>query len=522
MTIRLIEALEEHLPDIARIATSAFHPNTDALSRRLFPPHLQPRDLPDGEAAYDWRFARKASSLASPESHLVVAIDDEKGPDEKVVGFSLWDAPPASGGDSAPSQEIQCAALDKEAYNEMKKTVNQDAADTFGEQGIAGVWHLDYIGVSPGNQRRGIGKMLLQWGLDNAAAERKDCYLVATEAGRPLYVDAGFKDIRVVSILGVPHYSMILRAGDHCETVFRQSWTFTFIFSFLSFWIITFVTATVLFTHYKMASQRLFAAFAALSILIGSEASPCKPISSTTGIQATSTFSSETETATASDATFTTELTSTESSYATDITITESETATSSAAESTSTVVVSTTETSAFTSTTEAASTTSAAPVETPTIIINGDFESGSIAPWSNFGIGAYANIDSSTVHAGSCSLTMGSQASEWSNTFQVLRKSTLVANQPYSLSLYAKVSSGSSCTAFEAFIDNNDLNDSFGLRISVAGVQIASDFTPLSGEFSLTQTALDSSNPIRVVIRAKCGNGNVAWVDDVQLGISD
>lgn len=262
-----------------------------------------------------------------------------------------------------------------------------------------------------------------------------------------------------------------------------------------------------------MASQRLFAAFAALSILIGSEASPCKPISSTTEIQATSTFSSETEAATASDATFTTELTSTESSYVTDITITESETATSSAAESTSTVVV---------STTEAASTTSAAPVETPEIIINGDFESGSSAPWFNFGLGAYADIDSSTVHAGSYSLTMGSQASDWSNTVQVLRKSTLVANQPYSLSLYAKVSSGSSCTAFQAFIDNNDLNDSFGVRISVAGVQIASDFTLLSGEFSLTQTALDSNNPIRVVIRAKCSNGYVAWVDDVQLGISD
>ncbi|SCO22684.1 uncharacterized protein FFMR_11860 [Fusarium fujikuroi] len=211
MTIRLIEASEEHLPAIARIATSAFHPNTDALSRRLFPPHLQPIDLPDGEAAYDWRFARKASSLASPESHLAVAIDDEKVHDDQVVGFSLWDAPPATGGDSGPSKEIQCTALDKEAYNEMKKTVNQDAVDTFGEQGIAGVWHLDYIGVSPGNQRRGIGKMLLQWGLDRAAEEGKDCYLVATEAGRPLYVAAGFEDIRVVSILGIPHYSMILR-----------------------------------------------------------------------------------------------------------------------------------------------------------------------------------------------------------------------------------------------------------------------------------------------------------------------
>ncbi|KAF5533614.1 hypothetical protein FPHYL_13585 [Fusarium phyllophilum] len=271
-----------------------------------------------------------------------------------------------------------------------------------------------------------------------------------------------------------------------------------------------------------MASQRLFAAFAALSILIGSEASPCKPISSTTEIQATLTFSSETETATASDATFTTELTSTESSYVTDITIIESETATSSAAESTSTMVVSTTETSAFTSTTEAGSTTSAAPVETPAILINGGFESGSIAPWSNFGIGAFADIDLSPVLSGSYSLEMGSQAGEWSNTFQVLRKSTLVANVPYGLSLYAKVSSDSSCTAFEAFIDNNDLNDAFGLRISVSGSQIAGDFTPLSGEFSLTQTALDNSNPIRVVIRAKCSNGYVAWVDDVQLGISD
>ncbi|RBA14175.1 hypothetical protein FPRO05_02967 [Fusarium proliferatum] len=211
MTIRLIEASEEHLPAIARIATSAFHPNTDALSRRLFPPHLQPIDLPDGEAAYDWRFARKASSLASPESHLAVAIDDEKVHDDQVVGFSLWDAPPATGGDSGPSKEIRCTALDKEAYNEMKKTVNQDAVDTFGEQGIAGVWHLDYIGVSPGNQRRGIGKMLLQWGLNRAAEEGRDCYLVATEAGRPLYVAAGFEDIRVVSILGIPHYSMILR-----------------------------------------------------------------------------------------------------------------------------------------------------------------------------------------------------------------------------------------------------------------------------------------------------------------------
>ena len=56
--------------------------------------------------------------------------------------------------------------------------------------------------------------MLLQWGLDKASAEGKDCYLVATEAGRPLYVAAGFEYLRTISILGIPHYSMIMKAGE--------------------------------------------------------------------------------------------------------------------------------------------------------------------------------------------------------------------------------------------------------------------------------------------------------------------
>ncbi|KAL6914966.1 hypothetical protein FSST1_012726 [Fusarium sambucinum] len=212
MSIYLTEASEADLPAIARIATSAFHPDTDALSRRLFPRHLQPKDIPDGEAAYDWRLARKASSLSSPESHVIIAVDKDKNEEDRIVGFALWDAPPAEGDESGPSKPIECAALDKAAFEEMKKTVNQDAIDTFGEKGIAGVWHLDYIGVGPGNQRRGIGNMLLKWGLERASEEGKDCYLVATEAGRPLYVAAGFEDIRTIMILGIPHYSMIMRA----------------------------------------------------------------------------------------------------------------------------------------------------------------------------------------------------------------------------------------------------------------------------------------------------------------------
>ncbi|KAM0412985.1 hypothetical protein ACHAPD_008047 [Fusarium lateritium] len=142
MSIYLTVASEEDLPAIAHIATSAFHPETDALSRRLFPRHLQPTYIPDGEAAYDWRLARKTSSLASPESHVIVAVDKDKNAEDRIVGFALWDAPPAEGNESGPGKPIECAALDKAAFEEMKKTVNQDAVDTFGEKGIAGVWRL--------------------------------------------------------------------------------------------------------------------------------------------------------------------------------------------------------------------------------------------------------------------------------------------------------------------------------------------------------------------------------------------
>lgn len=70
---------------------------------------------------------------------------------------------------------------------------------------------LDSLGVDPLHQRRGIGKMLLEWGMEEAAKQGKSCYLVATPAGLPLYRAAGFDSVRNLDIFGAPHMSMILR-----------------------------------------------------------------------------------------------------------------------------------------------------------------------------------------------------------------------------------------------------------------------------------------------------------------------
>lgn len=61
---------------------------------------------------------------------------------------------------------------------------------------------LDSLGVHPNHQKKGIGRMLLDWGIEEASKQGRGCYLVATPAGLPVYTAAGFEDVRVLDILG--------------------------------------------------------------------------------------------------------------------------------------------------------------------------------------------------------------------------------------------------------------------------------------------------------------------------------
>ncbi|PKX91443.1 GNAT family N-acetyltransferase [Aspergillus novofumigatus IBT 16806] len=219
MAVSIRPAREADLETIANIAAAAFNPTADAISRRLFPPDLQPTDMPAGEACRQWRAARKTSSFHSDGTALMVAIDDAL--QGQIVGFALWDVPvPADAGGCAPrqpqEQEPEPAAqahagLDQSALAEMRRILAEDARAHFGDEMKRTVWHLDYIAVDPRHRRRGIGKMLLQWGVERADAEKRDCYLVATPAGRPLYEAAGFTELATLLIFGVPHWSMIKR-----------------------------------------------------------------------------------------------------------------------------------------------------------------------------------------------------------------------------------------------------------------------------------------------------------------------
>ncbi|KAH7160971.1 acyl-CoA N-acyltransferase [Dactylonectria macrodidyma] len=210
MSLHLRDATQEDIPAIARICAAAFHPDTDAITRRLFPPHLKPENISDGEVAYSWRAARKAHSMESDRNIMMVAVDVDL---DEVVGFALWESPIGSEDtvEAMRAYPEPPATLDLAAFAELRSLASADVTETFGDRGTKDVWHLDYLGVDPKHQRRGIGKMLVDWGVKRAAIEHRDCYLIATPAGRPLYLAFQFEDIRIIKFFGVPHHSMILR-----------------------------------------------------------------------------------------------------------------------------------------------------------------------------------------------------------------------------------------------------------------------------------------------------------------------
>ena len=80
--------------------------------------------------------------------------------------------------------------------------------------GISNLTHrtdLLLLAVDPEYQGRGVGRMFVQWGIDNAKAEGKGLYLSATPAGKPFYSRLGLEDVGAFELWGTLQTSFVLR-----------------------------------------------------------------------------------------------------------------------------------------------------------------------------------------------------------------------------------------------------------------------------------------------------------------------
>lgn len=72
---------------------------------------------------------------------------------------------------------------------------------------------LDSLAVDPAQQRRGIGKMLVQWGQDRADEEHKNVRFTSSEKGAKLYRSLGYEEIGSLEICKGTEYAFIKKAA---------------------------------------------------------------------------------------------------------------------------------------------------------------------------------------------------------------------------------------------------------------------------------------------------------------------
>lgn len=63
--------------------------------------------------------------------------------------------------------------------------------------------------VDPNHHRRGIGGLLLRWGMEQAAAENRQAFIHATPEGKHLYEKFGFKSLSSFDVAGLRHDCML-------------------------------------------------------------------------------------------------------------------------------------------------------------------------------------------------------------------------------------------------------------------------------------------------------------------------
>jgi ribosomal protein S18 acetylase RimI-like enzyme len=261
--IRVRLATAADVPSIARIGTDAF--GFGPIGTALWPEHL--RSLPGDGDRLAWRAAEVERMLANPtpDMHFIVAVAGDPSGDEQevVVGYIDWRAPTTPEGD-ASSQEGTAkakivaeravdlkermknwpAALDKEAKRTHDDQFTKLETETLGEGASSRMWRTsifleflsfssvdgpdrqplvfrelltliadpESVAVDGRHRRKGIGALMVQWGLDRAKRDGNDVCLISSVAGIRLYSSLGFEILGSRVILGDKKTSMVWRA----------------------------------------------------------------------------------------------------------------------------------------------------------------------------------------------------------------------------------------------------------------------------------------------------------------------
>lgn len=148
MAIQIRDATDKDMPALARLAGIVFHPTTDWITRQVFPLHLQPKNIPDGDSSLPWRQLRKTASFNTSNCTVKVAVDTALN--NQIVGYAVWEQPvDDEKPPTAPADpELPLDVTDMKVFEELKSILKEDHKASFGDRELKDVWRLSPLSIS--------------------------------------------------------------------------------------------------------------------------------------------------------------------------------------------------------------------------------------------------------------------------------------------------------------------------------------------------------------------------------------
>ncbi|KAI1329140.1 acetyltransferase [Xylariaceae sp. FL0255] len=198
MPLKLLPATESSAARIAQIERAAYadKPMNDVLFPGPFPPSVL-------DGMLDGRAANLAKELREdPTCHWLKVIDPDIIPsfatesadgyhDEQIIGFAQWNIR-ANGEPLPPGRAFSGPGVNDEACEALFGGIHRMRERVVGDRKHV---HLRLCFVDPKGQRRGAGKLLVMWGVEEAARLGLPAFLEASEEGYHLYRSCGFRDV---------------------------------------------------------------------------------------------------------------------------------------------------------------------------------------------------------------------------------------------------------------------------------------------------------------------------------------
>ncbi|KAI8657991.1 N-acetyltransferase domain-containing protein [Fusarium keratoplasticum] len=149
---------------------------------------------------------------SSPGAVVMVACDGSSSDIVDAVGFAVWhrhgssDTARSWQGDTLNKKLIRLGLLLQWMYHFALGRSPEAVSTSHAKEIMTETrnaerlypderWRLAFISVSPNHQRRGIGRKLVQWGLDRSEEEGVAAVLEASDAGKGLYEKMGFVEV---------------------------------------------------------------------------------------------------------------------------------------------------------------------------------------------------------------------------------------------------------------------------------------------------------------------------------------